>query len=163
MIKHFYHTTILADGRVVTGRMAIAIRGVSVVIRQLAGVAPRPAHVLLAAYQFPELIRLANAAATDRTERWRIQKVYGASGAVNYRVRVERDPDVADYPVTSELHVSLAGKLNEGGKIRLEDFAALVERAANEGPDGIECSVSEAAIYDGLSAEWSSHPVLLGD
>ena len=81
--------------------------------------------------------------------RYAVLRHDGMSGAVDYRLIIEKNPALADYPTVASLHISMAGKLNGGVKLRLGDWEPLQAAWAND-QDGEGLSEYTMSPFDAL-------------
>jgi hypothetical protein len=120
------------------GRVAVLIENDVIEVQQISGKAPpwdsRNAtcvawhNTINSAFHGPNgetLCVYAQNLSATRVNRCAVQRRYGMSGARDYLLRIERNARLGDYPIAAKLHVSMAGKLNEGMRMWLGDFAEL--------------------------------------
>jgi hypothetical protein len=134
-VKHFHWTYGDESGRVAV-RVDTAMNEIEV--QQIAGKAPPWDHrdatciewsnVLNTSFCGPndEPLRVyAQNVSATRKNRFAIEMRRGMSGVVKYLLRSERNAALHDYPIEAALHVSCAGKLNNGMKLWLGNWAEL--------------------------------------
>ena len=159
MIKHF-NWSLEGYGR---GRVAIAIdeQAFVVTLAQIAGNAPPAALAawgnLINAFEVGEgeepALQLAAQLHAERVNRFAVERRVGMSGAVDYRLIIEQNAALADYPTVAVLHISMAGKLNDGIKMWLGDFYPiyqqwLADNAYGVGLSGYTAEEGEALVIE---------------
>lgn len=110
MVKHI--AIVKLETREIS-RVAVKIVGEHIEIRTLAGPVFGK-EIVDIALSHCGLWDKAHELHKNRMLRTAVQVRHGMSGCVDYLLRVERDPELMDFPVVSRLHVSMYGKLNEG-------------------------------------------------
>lgn len=107
-------------------------------IKQLQGQPAPPASAallrrVLEQIEFPSgqaAWELAFQCHAQRKSRYAVEEYVGMSGSRDYRLRVEADAALGDFPIVAAIHVSMYGKLNNGLSIHLMDLPPLLEAAA---------------------------------
>jgi hypothetical protein len=162
MIKHF-----IWEYRGETGRVAVRVESDVIEVQQVGGKAPPWgstnatavdwSNVLNTAFRGPngEPLRVyARNLSATRCARCAVERRTGMSGAVNYTLRIERNAKMADYPIAACLHVSMAGKLNDGLRMWLGDWAELNNALLGDVDDDTPESgmtIREARVCEGLN------------
>ena len=159
MIKHF-NWSLEGYGR---GRVAISIDEQTniLTLAQIAGNAPPAALAawgnLINAFELGEgeesALQLAAQLHAERVNRFAVERRVGMSGAVDYRLIVEKNAALADYPTVAVLHISMADKLNGGIKMWLGDFYPiyqqwLADNAYGDGLSGYTAEEGEALVIE---------------
>lgn len=148
MIKHFNWS--LGDER---GRVAIKIENDVIELRQIGGNAPPAAmfawgNVIAGYFEIKDGVwasstpdqatadgamasmQYARQIHAQRRNRYAVLRRDGMSGAHQYRLVVEKNAALMDFPTVATLHISCAGKLNQGFKMWLGDFHAIYSQWA---------------------------------
>ena len=153
MIKHFVWNYAGKSGRV-AGRVENDV----IEVRQISGKAPPWSsmdatcvdwsNIINNAFQGPDgepLNVWAQNLSATRVNRCAVECRVGMCGAVDYTLRIERNANLADYPIAARLHISMAGKLNSGLKMWLGDYAEL--------KDALNGNVSDETPESGMVIE----------
>ena len=103
------------------GRVAVRLTDSRFSVTQIAGKAP-PALGGFLAQVTEDVWHLLSDAEARRTLPWCVERIDHQNGAVTFAVRVQRDANLGDHPVTSRLHISPEGRLTGGAWGPLEDL-----------------------------------------
>jgi len=111
------------------GRIAVALVGGKLTVKQLAGKAPPPSilPIVLSEFLSDEELSEINNGFYCAVEPMNVEVRRGMSGCRDYVVRRLVDHDLLDAPTTARVHVSMHGKLNEGFAVRLSEVAGILD------------------------------------
>jgi hypothetical protein len=145
-VKHYeWH----AAGK--SGRIAVKFSE-HFVVKQVSGKAP-PAQVLFAVLEAApdEYLKHCNKAHRNREHAFTVEERVGMSGCIDYLLRIRRDWQMKDYPITAGIHVSMYGKLNRDVDVWQGDVVPLANAMSREQYGGYEDIILEevpAEHYD---------------
>ena len=135
-------------GSTYRGRLALLIEGDRLRIRQIAGCAA-PAEIVFELIQeFDEVWAEALRLHREREHRYALSVRTGMSGCKDYSLIEERDVEFGDFPRHHLLHVSCAGKINNGVDLWLGDIPPLLAELPKYLPQ------FEGEILEAPTAEW---------
>jgi len=140
-LEHYTWKKTSDCGVVRNGRIAVRVAGDRFQLAHLAGEAP-PAGVLRLIWgEVPDLAAEGKAASEKRSLPFVVRERVGMSGCRDVILRIQRNEGLRDYPIMAGLHVSMAGKLNEGVEMWIGDLREIIPYVPIPGDD---LSISQA-------------------